>query len=291
MASLRAHLAALVVRWQVRRRLGDMADIANVRRVFETAKFAPPAGVRFRPDRLGGVAGEWAEAEAPARTTLLYLHGGGFIACSPLQYRPITGNLARRGFRVFAPAYRLAPEHPFPAAVEDAVAAWRALRAATEGPAVVAGDSAGGTLALAMMVALRDAGEPLPDAAAVFSPATDLAGGSESLRGNSGRDPMFYAEGLRHLVEAYLQGADPHAPLASPLHADPAGLPRLLIHVGEREVLRDDSIRFADRARAAGVEVALRVWPVVPHAWQFAADRLPEARESLDAAAAFLHAP
>ncbi|HET9018322.1 MAG TPA: alpha/beta hydrolase [Acetobacteraceae bacterium] len=289
MASLRAHLARLLVRWQVKRRLGDMADIAHVRRVFEATKLPPPAGVRFRPDRLGGVPGEWAESDTPARTTMLYLHGGGFIACSPLIYRPITGSFARRGFGVFAPDYRLAPEHPFPAAVEDAVAAWRALRAVTQGRMVVAGDSAGGTLTLAMMVALRDAGDRMPDAAAVFSPATDLAGGSASLRSNSGRDPMFHGEGLRHIANAYLHGADPRTPLASPLYADPAGLPPLLIHVGESEVLRDDSIRFADRARAAGVDVALRVWPVVPHAWQFGTDRLPEARQSLDAAAGFLH--
>ena len=185
MASWQAYLADPLMRWQVKRRLGDMADIRRVRAVFEGTRLPPPDGVRFRPFRLGGVPGEWAMTCRKPRTTLLYLHGGGFIACSPRQYRPLTGALARLGFRVFAPDYRLAPEHPFPAAVEDTVASWRALRAAARGRVVVAGDSAGGTLALALMVALRDAGERLPDAAAVFSPATDLAGNSRSLRSNA----------------------------------------------------------------------------------------------------------
>jgi len=288
-ASWQAWLADPLVRWQVKRRLGDMADIRRVRTVFESTSLPPPPGVRFRTDRLGGVPGEWAESATGARATLLYLHGGGFIACSSRQYRPVTGTLARHGFRVFAPDYRLAPEYPFPAAVEDAVAAWCGLRAAVGGHAVVAGDSAGGTLALAMMLAVRGAGACLPDAAAVFSPATDLAGDSPSLRSNSRRDPMFRGEGLRHVAAAYLAGADPRHPLASPLYADLGGLPPLLIHVGTREVLRDDSVRFAARARKAGVAVRLKLWPVVPHAWQFANERLPEGRQSLAEAASFLH--
>ncbi len=229
-----------------------------------------------------------ARLTAVGSTTLLYLHGGGFIACSPRTHRPITGWFARHGFRVFAPDYRLAPEHPFPAAVEDAVAAWRALRAATPGRIVVAGDSAGGNLSLALMLALRNEGAVLPDAAALFSPATDMAGTGGSMHSNSGRDAMFRGDALQHLAAAYLGGADPRTPLASPLYGDLAGLPPLLIHVGEREVLRDDSTRLAERARAAGVLVDLQVWPVVPHVWQLAHATVPEARRSLAAAAAFL---
>ncbi len=290
MASWQAHLAGLVIRWRVKRRLGGMEDLGRVRAVFEGFKLPPPRGARFRPDSLGGVPGEWVEGKADKRATLLYLHGGGFIACSPRTHRPITAALALRGFRVFAPDYRLAPEHPFPAAVEDAVAVWRALRDSVPGRVVVAGDSAGGNLALAMILAVRDAGDAaLPDAAALFSPATDLAGTGESLRSNSGRDPMFHGDALRHLVPAYLNAVDPRTPLASPVYADLAGLPPLLIHVGEREVLRDNSVRLAKRARAAGVQVDLQVWPVVPHVWQFAHAAMPEGRRSLDAAAAFLH--
>jgi monoterpene epsilon-lactone hydrolase len=293
MASLQARMAALLVRRQIKRRLGNMEDLGRIRAVFEGARLPTPRGVCYRADTLGGIPGEWVErdgwSEGAGRTTLLYLHGGGFIACSPRTHRPITGWFAAHGFRVFAPEYRLAPEHPFPAAVEDVVAAWRALQAATPGRAVVAGDSAGGTLALALMLAQRDQGAALPGGAALFSPGTDLAGTGDSIRTNSERDAMFPGEALHHLRAAYLGDADPRAPLASPLYGDLAGLPPLLIHVGEREVLRDDSTRLTERARAAGVFVDLQVWPVVPHVWQFAHAAIPEARRSLAAAAVFLH--
>jgi cation diffusion facilitator CzcD-associated flavoprotein CzcO len=153
---------------------------------------------------------------------------------------------------------------------------------------VVSGDSAGGNLALALMLSLRDAGEPVPAAAALFSPATDLAGGSPSLVGNAQRDAMFRGDGLHHLSEAYLAGADPMQPLASPVRADLRGLPPLLVHVGESEALRDDSVRLAAKARSDGVTVQLRVWPVVPHVWQLIW-QLPEAKASVNEAAAFLH--
>ena len=291
MASIQAHLADLLVRWQVKRRLGDMQDLGRVKAVFEGGTLPAPRGVRYRPAILGGVPGEWVEAEGgrDARATLFYLHGGGFIACSPRSHRPITGWYAGHGFRVFAPDYRLAPEHPFPAAVEDSVASWLAFRRDVAGPAVVSGESAGGNLALVLMLSLRDKGEVLPDAAALFSPSTDLAESSDSMRTNARRDAMFPGDKLASLVHAYLAGADPRTPLASPLHADLARLPPMLIHVGEREVLRDDSTRLAKRARAAGISVELKVWPVVPHAWQFAHATVPEGRQSLQAAADFLH--
>jgi monooxygenase len=296
MASWQAHVARLIVRRRVRPALGDMSDIARVRRVFADP-LRPPRGVRHTPDRIGGVAGEWTEAEgagpAPDGPTLMYVHGGGFVGGSPATHRPITAAFALRGYRVFAPAYRLAPEHPFPAPLDDVVAAWHGLRALHDADSpgrrlVVAGDSAGGNLALALMLALRDAGAPLPDAAALFSPATDLGGQSASMQGNDGRDPMFRAPALAHLVHAYLgAGGDACDPLASPVLGDLAGLPPLLVHVAEEEVLRDDGLRVAARARAAGVRVEAAVWPVVPHAWQLIAD-LPESRRSLDRAAEFL---
>lgn len=288
MASLRAHLYDLAVRLAVKARLGGEADVAAIRRAFDRAAFPPPPGVRFTPGALGGVPGEWVEAEGAghARPALLYLHGGGFIACSARTYRPITGRLALGGFRVFAPDYRLAPEHPFPAAVEDAAAVWRALAAA--GPAALAGDSAGGNLALAVMVEAGRLGLPRPAGAALFSPATDLVGRSLSFRTNGRRDAMFRPEALTRLVPIYLAGADPGDPRASPIEADLSGFTPMLIHVGEREILRDDSLRLAARARAADVPVALTVFPVVPHAWQLAESVLPEARRSLDEAAGFL---
>ena len=290
MASLRAHLYDLTIRLAVKGRLGGTHDVYAIRRAFEGARFPTPAGVAFTPSEVGGVPGEWAETEGGGgkgeRPTLLYLHGGGFIACSARVYRPVTGRFARAGFRVFTPDYRLAPEHPFPAAVEDCSAVWAAL--APAGPAVVAGDSAGGTLALTTIIEARRLGLTPPAAAALFSPATDLIGRSASFRTNGRRDAMFRPESLMRLVPAYLAGADPADPRASPIEADLSGFPPLLIHVGAREILRDDSLRLAEKARAAGVPVELTVFPVVAHAWQLAESFLPEARRSLDAAALFL---
>ena len=306
MASWQARVAASLVRWRVKPALGDMRDIGKVRAVFNTA-LPPPRGARFEPATLGGVPGEWvtaantpaasahtsgADAGSPAATTLLYLHGGGFVGCSPLTHRPLTATLALHGLRLFVPDYRLAPEHPFPAALDDVLAVWRALRTAHDaagghGRLVVAGDSAGGNLALALMLRLRDAGERLPDAAALFSPATDLTGGSASIRANAERDAMFRGEALEHIAAAYLAGADAAHHHASPLLADLHGLPPLLVHVGTEECLRDDGLRLAAKARTAGVRVQVQLWPVVPHVWQLLW-RLPEARQSVRIAVRFL---
>jgi acetyl esterase/lipase len=165
----------------------------------------------------------------------------------------------------------------------DAVAAYRAVT-----PIVIAGDSAGGGLALATLVKLRNEGDALPAAAALFSPLTDLAGTGNSRQTNDKRCAMFHGEGLKRAAEFYLCGADPRDPLASPLYADLKGLPPLLIHVGADETLLDDSTLLAERARAAGVPVELQVWPAVPHVWQMFHPFLPEGRQSLDAAAEFL---
>ncbi len=294
MASWQARAARYVIRRRVRPALGDMSDLMRVRRVMGEA-LPPPKGVRYTPGSLGGLAGEWVEREGAsgACPTLMYVHGGGFVGCSPKTHRPITAGFALQGFRVFAPDYRLAPEHPFPAPLDDVVAAWRALRSQHDAEApgqrlVLAGESAGGNLALALMLVLRDAGERLPDAAALFSPATDLSGGSPSISGNGDRDPMFHGPSLANLGNAYLgAGGDAANPLVSPIFGDPRGLPPLLFHVAAEEALRDDGLRFAQKARAAGVHVETSVWPVVPHAWQLLA-KVPEARQSIARASEFL---
>lgn len=296
MSSWQAKLATHIVRKRVRPALGDMRDIPRVRRAFGHALPAPP-GVQYDETTLGGVRGEWVKALAgPAEegtpTTLLYLHGGGFVGCSPRTHRPITASLALRGLRVFVPDYRLAPEHPFPAALDDAEAVWQALHAelAASGRPyrlVVAGDSAGGNLALALMLRLRAAGRALPEAALLFSPSTDLTGQSPSLVDNAERDAMFDAQHLGNFSAAYLQGADPAQVLASPLHADLAGLPPLMVQVSRDEALRDDGVRLAHKARQAGVPVELDVLPGLPHVWPMMF-RLPESRRSLDAGAHFL---
>jgi cation diffusion facilitator CzcD-associated flavoprotein CzcO/acetyl esterase/lipase len=307
MTSRRARLAAWVTRRRIKPRLGDMRDIERVRRVFGDPLPFVPKGARWHDATLGGVAGEWVEpasspgaradasvdaSDASSPVTLLYVHGGGFVGCSPKTHRPITASFARAGLRVFVPDYRLAPEHPFPAGFDDVLAAWRGLRAewqaaGARGRLVLAGDSAGGGLALALMVALRDAGERGPDAAVLFSPCTDMTGTSPSLLGNTERDAMFHGPSFEALRDAYLQGADPTDPRASPLQADLSGLPPILIHVGQDEVLLDDSLRVVDKIRAAGGRVDLGTWPDVAHCWQIL-HWLPESRDSMRAALRFL---
>lgn len=290
MASWQAHLAVWVIKWRVKRKLRGVRDYRVARRILKPDPYRVPADARISPARVGGVFGEWVDGPLDAKNVLLYLHGGGYFACSAESHRPITVAFARQGFRVLAPNYRLAPENQFPAAVDDSVSAYRGLLGEGYSPAqiVVAGDSAGGGLALALLLMLRSEHVPLPAGAAVFSPWTDLAATGDSIRTNADRCAMFHGPDIGLSARYYLGDVDPRNPLASPLYADLAGLPPLLIHVGADEVLRDDSTRLAERAREAGVRVELKVWPVVPHAWQLAAHRIPEARESLSESAEFL---
>jgi acetyl esterase/lipase len=292
MASLQARLSVWIVKWRVKRRLKGVHDYRVARQILRPDPYKIPSTVQISPAQLGGVPGERLEGPSPGSTVLLYLHGGGYFGCSAESHRPITAFFALEGFRVFAPDYRLAPENRFPAAVEDAVASYRAILGAgyPSQSIVVAGESAGGGLTLSLMLALRSAGVPLPAAAALFSPWTDLAATGDSIRTNTDRCAMFSGPDVAASARYYLGDTDPRNPLASPLYADFAGLPPLLIHVGADEVLRDDSTRLAERARAAGVSVQLKIWPVVPHAWQLAPHLIPEARQSLRESAAFLRA-
>lgn len=287
--SWQARFASYIVRRRIKPRLGDMSNLKYVRRLFGQA-LPPPPGGQFMPATLAGVNGEWVTAKGKKERlgVLLYLHGGGFIGCSPQTHRPLTVALALQGWRVFVPDYRLAPEHPFPAALEDAVAVWREL-AQTEQDhrLVVAGDSAGGNLSLALMLHEKAAGRRLPEAAALFSPGTDMTGQSPSLQTNTERDAMFHGPALQQLVTAYLQGHDPADPLASPLMGDLHGLPPLIVHVGVDEVLRDDSLRLTQKAIARGVHIRTQVWHGVSHVWQLLW-RLPEAKQSVQQASDFL---
>jgi acetyl esterase/lipase len=219
----------------------------------------------------------------------LFIHGGGFIACSSETHRPITAYLAKLGFRVFAPDYRLAPEHPFPAAVNDLIEVFLAMAMGDPPiPVAVAGDSAGGGLAVSMMLSLRHAARPLPKAAALFSPWTDLACTGESIFRNENKCALFHAADFPHCAAMYLAGTPPTDPFASPHYARLTKLPPLLIHVAADETLLDDSVRLAEHARRDGVKVQLKIWPVVSHGWQILTPRVPEARESLLEAAEFL---
>ncbi len=289
MASWQAHLTVLGLKLFVKRRNKNVhMDPLAVRAMFDRAPPITLPGTVVTPATLGGISGEWVRpvGDLPVGT-MFYLHGGGYIACSPRTHRRITSGYALRGLSVFAPAYRLAPEHPFPAALDDVVAAYRGLLASGVAAhrVVFGGDSAGGGLALALLLRLRDEGHSLPAGAALFSPWTDLTETSATLRSNARRDALFPGTGMARLTVSYLAGADPAEPLISPLFGDLRGLPPLLLHVGSHEVLLDDSRKLAERARAAGTTVSLRIWPVVPHVWQMF--QLPEAVASLDQAAAF----
>lgn len=290
MASLQAHLAVWIIKWRVKRRLKACRDYRLARQILRPDPYEVPASVRISAAKVGGIPGEWVEAANSRNGVLLYLHGGGYFACSAETHRPVTASFALQGFRVFAADYRLAPENPFPAAVDDAAAAFRGLLA--EGNSsqsiVIAGDSAGGGLALSLMLVLRAAGGPLPVAAALFSPWTDLAATGESVQTNAKRCAMFNGPAVGPTARLYLGNADPRNPLASPLYADFSGFPPLLVHVGANETLRDDSARLAEKARAAGVKVELKVWPVVPHVWQLLPHKVPEGRQSLRESAEFL---
>ncbi len=237
---------------------------------------------------IPGSAGWIAQADAP---TILYLHGGGYCFCSVTTHRPLVKALAlATNMRTFTLEYRLAPEHPFPAAIEDALMAYRALLDLGIPPAriAVAGDSAGGGLTLAMTIAARDLGWPMPGALYLLSPWTDLAATGESMVSNSQTDAMFSGGVDNGSSRRYLGDVLPTQPLASPLYADLHGLPPICVQASNSEVLRDDATRLADRASAAGGQVDLRLWEDMPHVWQLYAPYVPEAQSAIDAAAIFL---
>ena len=289
MASIQAHAATWIIKHRLKPRLTRATEMAEIRELLTTPAIRIPRDIRIAAGMVGGIAGEWVEGPGTADATLLYLHGGGYFACSAETHRPITVAYAQQGFRVFAANYRLAPESPFPAALEDALSVYRALLADGR-PPLISGESAGGGLTLATLLSLRAEGTALPAAAALFSPWTDLAATGASLRTNDRRCAMFFGADIGKAALRYIGGGDARNPLISPLYADLAGLPPLLIHVGSDEVLLDDSTRLAERARAAGVAVELKIWPVVPHAWQLAYPQVPESRQSLREAALFLKA-
>ena len=251
-----------------------------------------PRDFTREPVTAGGVSGEWIVPPnaAPGRV-LYYLHGGAYSVGSITTHRWLIGQLARAGqARALAIDYRLAPEHPFPAALEDAVAGYRWLVAQGYDPShiAIAGDSAGGGLTLATLIYLRDAGDPLPGAAVCLSPWTDLAATGNSLQTRARTDPWFDPSGVPKTARVYLADADPWDPLASPLYADLHGLPPLLIQVGECEILLSDSTRLAEKARAAGVDVTLEVWNGMFHVWQIFAWFVPEGRQAIERIGEFL---
>jgi monoterpene epsilon-lactone hydrolase len=265
------------------------------------AAFTPAGAVHPVPDDVlvsevsaDGVRAHWLAAPgADADRVLLFLHGGGYELGSLRSDGELAARLGRAsGMRVLFPEYRLAPEHPFPAAVDDVRTVWRWLRTdqqVSAGSLAVAGDSAGGGLAMALLVATRDAGDALPAAAVLMSPTVDLTSSGASMTDRVDQDPISTPALLRQLAADYLAGADPRTPLASPLFASLSGLPPLLVQVGTADLLLSDSERLVQAATEAGVDVVLEVGEGLPHVYQLALGT-PEAAEATERIGEFLRA-
>jgi monoterpene epsilon-lactone hydrolase len=293
--SLRSEIVRLGLRWLIKRRNLRELTVPQHRQIVSTAERLvpnPPADTRTHRIDADGVKGDLVVTPASEENRhVLFLHGGGFIIGSPHLYRHLTWRIATATrARVLAVDYRLAPEHPFPAALEDAFTAYHYLLANGADPRRIAvmGDSAGGGLVFSLMLRLRDQGCPLPAAAVALSPWTDLALTGPSLRLNATADPMLSPDDPPFFVEDYLAGADPRTPYVSPLYGDFAGLPPTMIQVGSDEVLRDDSVRMADRMRAGGCQVELEIWPRMPHVWHVFVPLIPEARRAIESIGSFV---
>jgi len=295
--SLRVEILRFALRRLFKRPARHNSDIAAVRQHTEGFKRFipnPPRGtIVTRVNGLGIPAVRVATPKSRDDHHTLYLHGGGYVFGSCSHYRDFLWRIANATCsRVLCIDYRLAPEHPFPAAVDDAVAAYRWLLAQGADPHRISfmGDSAGGGLNLATLLRLRDEGTALPAAAVAMSPWTDLTLTGDSMRRFAEADPMLSPEMANAYARWYLADADPRDPYASPLFGDLKGLPPTLIQVGSDEILLDDCTRMADRLRAAGCRVELEIWPRVPHVWQLFARILPEARQAVERIGTFVDA-
>ncbi len=284
--SLRAELLRLGLRAFLKRR-GRHFDLEALRRSMQAMERLvprPPARSETVAVKAGRLTLDRVTTEKSAEArNVLYLHGGAYVSGGPAHYRHFSWRLADAlNARIWLLDYRLAPEHPFPAALEDAAEAYRWLADRAEPhPLFVMGDSAGGGLTLGLLLKLRDEGAALPAGAAALSPWTDLALTGASLKGNAAADPMLNADDLPLFARYYLADTDPRNPYASPLYGDTEGLPPVLIQVGSDEILRDDAVRMAEKLRRHNPQSRLEIWPRMPHVWQLYAPILPEARSAI----------
>ena len=290
--SWQARAISLALRLTFKRQLAAAQGIDQVRQLMGRNMSRTPREMEIAPwPHAGGGQGERLRClRTPPRARLMYVHGGGFVAGSPLSHRSITVALARLGFEVWVPDYRLAPEHPFPQGLEQLVVLYdEACQDLNAQQLLLAGDSAGGGLALSLMLMLKQEGRALPAAAALLSPLVDLTLSGHSIDANARRCAMFTRAPLERGVALYLGGQDARMPLASPVRGKLHGLPPLIIHVGQNETLLDDAVALSQACQRDGVEAQLRIWPAVPHVWQLFGRYIPEARQSLREVAAFLH--
>ena len=283
---VRAHLAKLPP--------SDSLTTAERRAQYERAEKAFPTPPDVKVERVNApvAPAEWLRPPSaePGRV-VLYLHGGGYVIGSPRSHRHLAAAIASSaGASALLLDYRLAPEHPYPAAVDDATAAYRWLLDQAIAPAriVIAGDSAGGGLTVATLLALREAGVPLPAGGVCISPWVDLTCGGASYATKAAADPIVRRDGVEQMARDYLGATPPRTPLASPLFADLRGLPPLLIHVGSDEVLLDDAVQLAERSRTAGVDTSLEVYERMIHVWHWFLPMLDEAQTAVDAIGRFV---
>lgn len=297
MSSWQAQCLNASVRLLIRRRKwgkDEQAVARRARRLFGTLpvyQWFRTRGLSLSPVCERSVRGEWVAPKTADEGIILYLHGGGYVSCSAATHRPITGALARLSrLRVLALDYRTAPEHRFPAALDDAVTAYQWLLEQGVPPSAIslAGDSAGGGLVLGLLLRARDTCLPLPACAVCFSAWTDLAGTGASVHLNDGRCAMFRTENIAEFAAVYLGGNSPLDPYASPMHADLSGLPPLLLQVGSTELLLDDTRRVHDKIQEARGVSRLEIYDDVFHCWQMMDGIMPEARVALRQASAFI---
>jgi epsilon-lactone hydrolase len=293
--SVRSELVRFGLRWLIKHRNHRELTLEQHRRFVAVAERLvrdPPVHTRTASVDANGVRADLITTpDSDPERHVLFLHGGAFIIGSPNLYRHLTWRIASAArSRLLVVDYRLAPEHPYPAALDDAFTAydWLVTRGTEPRRVAFMGDSAGGGLVFSLMLRLRDEGYPLPAAAVALSPWTDLALTGASLRMNTACDPMLSGDDPSLFVNDYLAGADPRSPYVSPLYGDPAGLPPTFIQVGSDEVLRDDAVRMADRMRVAGCHVELEIWPRMPHVWHVFVPLIPEARRAIERVGAFV---
>jgi acetyl esterase/lipase len=271
-------------------------DIAQRRRDIDARGLAYrlPADVAVEPITANGVGSEWTTTpDADRGKAVLYLHGGGYVIGSLDSHRHLVAEIGRAArARALAIDYRLAPQHPFPAAVDDALAAYRFLvmSGVQPGGITVAGDSAGGGLVIAVMLAIRDAGLPQPACGWAISPWVDMEALGDSMTSKAAADPTVQKAGILDLAKHYLNGANPRSALAAPIYADLRGLAPLLIQVGAAETLLDDAVRLAQVAGAADVAVDLQVWPEMIHVWHIYYPELAAGRRAIAAGGEFARA-
>ena len=294
MSSIRAKIVRKISSAYVKRVDIENIDLIKVRQRWNRLgrSLITAFGVRVESDRINDLYAEWLTPKnCMDGKLLLYLHGGGYVVGGCDMHRQMVSHIARAGrIRTLLPEYRLSPEHKFPAAIADAGAIYRSLidMGIPAKDIIFAGDSAGGGLAVATLLALRDAGDALPAAAVLLSPFLDVTGSGASMQTRLEQDPWFHPEHLPVIANYYCEPHQQQFPLVSPVFANVEGLPPMLIQVGDDEILLSDSERIADECIAAGIDVELQVWPEMWHVFQMFVGKMPEARQAINKMGAYI---